>query len=71
MYQQAAAQVQNTVAPTTVQGLVEGTLSSTSTSSSATNSPTKNAGVEARGGVKWTALGLTGVMAAGFGGLII
>jgi hypothetical protein len=71
MYQQAAANVSGTVAPTTVQGLVQGTLSSTSTSSSATTSATKNAGVEARGGVRWTALALTGVVAAGFGGLIV
>ncbi len=77
MYQEAAANA-STVAPSKVQGLVQGTLSSSTTSStssitsaSASSIPTKNAGVEARGGVRWTALGLTGVVAAGIGGLII
>jgi hypothetical protein len=75
MYQ-AAAMNASTVAPTKVQGLVQGSLSSstassTSSSASSSTTPTKNAGVEARGGVRWTALGLTGVVAAGFGGLII
>jgi hypothetical protein len=75
MYQEAAKNA-STVAPTKVQGLVQGSLSSstassTSSSASASTTPTKNAGVEARGGVRWTALGLTGVVAAGFGGLII
>jgi hypothetical protein len=74
MYQ-AAAMNASTVAPTKVQGLIQGTLSSSTTSSTSSGTPsatpTKNAGVEARGGVRWTALGLTGVVAAGFGGLII
>jgi hypothetical protein len=76
MYQ-AAAMNASTVAPTKVQGLVQGSLSSSTTSSTSSSAPspstssTKNAGVEARGGVRWTALGLTGVVAAGFGGLII
>ncbi len=74
MYQ-AAAMNASTVAPTKVQGLIQGTLSSSTTSSTSSGTPsatpTKNAGVEARGGVRWTALGLTGVVAAGFGGLIV
>ena len=74
MYQ-AAAMNASTVAPTKVQGLIQGTLSSSTTSSTSSGTPsatpTKNAGVEARSGVRWTALGLTGVVAAGFGGLII
>jgi len=74
MYQAAAKSVTGTTAPATVQGLVQGTLSSSTTSpttSGATPSATKNAGVEARGGVKWAALGFTGVVAAVFGSLIV
>jgi len=73
MYKQAAANVAGTVAPSVVQGGVLGTAgSSTSTSSGASSSPTKSAGVEARGGVKiWTVLAITGVVAVGFGSLIV
>jgi len=73
MYQAAAAAVASTTAPSTVQGLVEGTLgSSTSTSSSASaTSSTKNDGIEARGGVRWTLLAITGIAAIAFGSLIV
>ncbi|KAE9362844.1 hypothetical protein N431DRAFT_391391 [Stipitochalara longipes BDJ] len=75
MYQAAAAKVSGTTAPSTVQGLIQGTLSSSTTSSTSSSaaspSATKNAGVEARGGVKWAALGFTGAAAALFGSLIV
>ncbi len=81
MYQQAALNVANTVAPSVVQGGVlgtPGTSSSTSsgvsssTSSSASSTPTtKSAGVETRGEVRWTVLVLTGLVAVGFGSLIM
>ena len=74
MYQ-ANAKTATSVIPSTVQGLSQGTLSSGSTtsatSSGATPSPTKSAGVEARGGVKWTVVAITGVVAAVFGSLIV
>jgi hypothetical protein len=73
MYQQAAMSVANTVAPSVVQGGVLGTPGSgSSTSSSASSTATKkSAGVEARGEVKWTVLVVTGLMAVGFGSLIV
>ena len=45
--------------------------SSSSSSSSASASPTKSAGVEARGGLQWVVLAITGIIAVGFGGLIV
>lgn len=78
-YQAAAMNVANTVAPTVVQGGVlgpagssSGSSSTSSSSSSASSSaPAKSAGVEARGGVQWTMLAATVVMAVGFGSLIL
>jgi hypothetical protein len=73
MYQQAAANVTGTIAPSVVQGGVLGTpgASSSSTSSGASSTPTKSAGVETRGGVKWPVLAITGVVAVAFGSLIV
>jgi len=78
MYQTAAKNVQNSVAPATVQG---GTLgpaaavnqggSSSASSSASASSTAKSAGVEARGGVKWFVVALTGLVAVGVGSLIV
>jgi hypothetical protein len=65
--------VSNTVAPSVIQGGVlgtPGTASSTSSSASSTSTK-KSAGVETRGGVKWTVLAVTGLVAVGFGSLIV
>jgi len=77
MYKSSAASVVNTIAPSVVQGGTlgkagSGSSSSTgsSTSSGASSKPT-NAGVEARGGVKWALLAITGLVAVGFGSLIV
>ncbi|KAL2066729.1 hypothetical protein VTL71DRAFT_2801 [Oculimacula yallundae] len=73
-YVAAAANITATVAPKQVQG---GTLgkaqSSGSPTSSTTPSPSASgsAAVEARGGVSWTMLAMTGLAAMGFGGLIV
>ena len=64
----AAAKVDTTVAPSKVQGGVLGAASAVVAPSS---TATGNAGVESRGGIQWTFLGLTGLMAAGVGGLIM
>jgi len=77
MYQAAAANVANSVAPATVQGGVlgpaaavsQGTGSSTSSSASS-SSTSKNAGVETRGRVEWFVLVITGVVAVGVSSLI-
>jgi hypothetical protein len=78
MYQAAAAKVANSVAPATVQGGVLGPAAAvnqatgSSTSSSASSSSTsKNAGVEAKGRVKWFVLVITGVVAVGVSSLIV
>jgi len=70
-----------TQAPATIQGGVIGpakvvtqstSATSSSTSSAASTSSTaKSAGVEARGGVKWVVLAITGVVAAAVGSLIV
>jgi len=76
----AAKSVNTTVATTGVRGgIVEdaskvGSSPSTTSSSGAPASPTSSkpgAGVEARGSIQWGLLVLTGLVAAGFGGLII
>jgi len=76
---QANAAKATSQAPATVQGGVIGpakaatqSTSSTgsSTSSAASTSPT-SAGVEARGGVKWVIVAITGVVAAAVGSLIL
>ncbi|KAH8590165.1 Cupredoxin [Bisporella sp. PMI_857] len=64
----AAAEINETVAPTVVQGGFVGPASAVSVPSS---NSTGNAGVESRGSVQWGLLGMTAMMAAGFGGLII
>ncbi|KAK0122473.1 hypothetical protein ONS95_010705 [Cadophora gregata] len=79
-YQAAAANVNETVAPKTVQGGTvgpaqaqsSGTASGTASgTSSASPTATGNAAVEARGAVSWSLFALTGVAALGFGGLIV
>jgi hypothetical protein len=76
----AAAKVNSTVAPSTVQGGVKGSASngtsagtstSTATTSSASASSTGNAGVETRGSVQWGLFAITGLVAAGVGSLIV
>jgi hypothetical protein len=47
-----------------------GTGSSTSSAAS-TSTTAKSAGVEARGGVKWVVVAITGVVAAAVGSLIL
>jgi len=75
----AAAAKATSQAPATVQGGVVGpakaatqSTASTGTSSAASTSSTaKSAGVEAKRGVKWVVLAITGVVAAGVGTLIV
>jgi len=80
MFKAAAANVSTTVAPKTVQGGTKqpaadvtgsGTVSGSSTSSTPSSSSKPNAGVESRGGIQWALLGLTGLIAAGVGSLIL
>lgn len=54
--------------PTTVQG---GAMVAVSTPSPSPSPSTKSAGVESRGAVQWGLLAFTGIVAAGFGGLLI
>jgi len=77
-FKAAAAKVAKTVPPSATQGgviapqsEVSGTGSATSGSPSSTSSTKPNAGVESRGGVQWLLLGITGLVAAGFGSLIL
>lgn len=62
----AAKNATNTTIPATVQGGVIAASSSTNSSSNATS-----AGVESHGSVQWMTLAFTGLMAVGFGGLIV
>jgi hypothetical protein len=86
MYQAAAAKVSNPTSPSVVQGGVIGpvkaataaTQSSAGSSSPTTSATTSsssaavgNAGVESRGGVQWVVLAITGIIAVGFGSLIV
>ncbi|KAF8861458.1 Cupredoxin [Acephala macrosclerotiorum] len=83
-YISAAASVNATVAPATVQGGVigaakagsssssTGTGTGTATGSSSTSTATgKNAGTETRGSVRWLLLGFTGAVAVGVGSLMV
>jgi hypothetical protein len=76
MFKSAAANVGTTVAPKTVQGGVIGAQADvqgtgTAAGSSPSKTTTPNAGTESRGSVQWTLLGLTGLVAAGVGSLIL
>jgi len=76
---QANAAKATTQAPATVQGGVIGpakavtqsTSSTGSSTSSAASTSATSAGVEARGGVKWVVVAITGVVAAAVGSLIL
>jgi len=70
----AAAVGASTVAPNHVQGGVLGAQSAvqgSTTGSSPSSTTTRNAGIESRGVVRWTLLGVTGLVAAGIGSLIL
>lgn len=54
-----------------VVGAAAAEASASATQSVPLPSTTKSAGVEARGGVAWVLVGLTGVVAGVFGGLIL
>lgn len=74
-FKTAAASVDTTVAPKSVGGGVIGAQSAvqgtgTASGSSPTSTP-PNAGMESRGAVKWSLMGLAGLLAVGFGGLIL
>jgi len=77
----AAAAKATTQAPATIQGGVigpakvvtqsTGSTGSSTSSAASTSSTAKSAGVEARGGVQWVILAITGVVAAAVGSLIV
>lgn len=67
----------NPPSPKVVQGGSKGPVKAASTgtpsgsSSSPSASPTKSAGIEARGELQWVVLAITGIVAVGFGSLLV